>query len=327
MFPGITTTNSFYIDNAEVISNSRQLKNISSLDSVTTATIESAIANAPNTFTDLSVSGISTLNVLNVTGVSTLSSLSVVGLTTVNRFYAETVVVSAAATIGFITATNVYVSGTTTSININSTNSNTAGIATVGFLTATNADISGIITANRLNASTANVSVAATIQNITTPILNVSVASTIQTLNTTSLTNSGDVSIGSSLVVDTNTFIVDSVANSVGIGTTPGHKLHVEGDVSVSDLLYVSNGRGITGQVLLSQGSHQYGEHQMRLLLVRHNQSILIMTHHQILIFIPSLHQHLMILDMYMLTTMVWFIIHRQTIWVLGQLTHHSMLM
>lgn len=253
---GITTTNSFYIDNAEIISNSRQLKNISSLDSVTTATIESAIANAPNTFTDLTVSGISTLNTLNVSGVSTLSSLSVVGLTTVNRFYAETVVVSAAATIGFITATNVYVSGTTTSININSTNLDTTGIATVGFLTATNANVSGIITSNSINVSTANVSVAATIQNISTPILNVSVASTIQTLNTTSLINSGDVSIGSSLVVDTNTFIVDSVANSVGIGTTPGHKLHVEGDVSVSDLLYVSNGRGITGQVLLSQGAN-----------------------------------------------------------------------
>lgn len=252
---GITTTNSLYIDNAEILSNSRQLKNISSLDSVTTATIESAIANAPNTFTDLNVSGISTLNTLTVTGVSTLSSLSIVGLTTANRFYAETVVVSAAATIGFITATNIHVSGTTTSININSTNSITTGIATIGFLTATNANVSGIITSNRLNVSTANVSVAATIQNITTPILNVSVASTIQTLNTTSLTNSGNVSIGSSLVVDTNTLIVDSVANSVGIGTTPGHKLHVEGDVKVSDLFYVSNGRGITGQVLLSQGS------------------------------------------------------------------------
>ncbi len=253
---GITTTNSLYIDNAEIVSNSRQLKNISSLDSVTTATIESAIANAPNTFTDLSVSGISTLNTLNVTGVSTLSSLSVVGLTTVNRFFAETVVVSAAATIGFITATNVHVSGTTTSININSTNSTTTGIATVGFLTATNANVSGIITSNRLNVSTANVSIAATIQNISTPILNVSVASTIPTLNTTTLTNSGNVSIGASLIVDTNTFIVDSIVNSIGIGTTPGHKLHVEGDVKVSDLLYVSNGRGITGQVLLSQGAN-----------------------------------------------------------------------
>ena len=44
----------------EVISSARQLKNIVSLDAVTTSTIETAISNAPNTFTDLNVSGIST---------------------------------------------------------------------------------------------------------------------------------------------------------------------------------------------------------------------------------------------------------------------------
>jgi hypothetical protein len=67
----------------QVISSSRQLQNIASLDATTTATIESAIANAPNTFADLNVTGITTLGVtsatnltaqqLNVSGVSTIS--------------------------------------------------------------------------------------------------------------------------------------------------------------------------------------------------------------------------------------------------------------
>ena len=57
---GIVTSNGYYITGTQVISSARQLQNIASLDATTTATIESAIANAPNTFTDLQVTGIST---------------------------------------------------------------------------------------------------------------------------------------------------------------------------------------------------------------------------------------------------------------------------
>jgi hypothetical protein len=57
---GITTTNSLNIGATQVISSARQLQNIASLDATTTATIESAIANAPNTFTNLQITGIST---------------------------------------------------------------------------------------------------------------------------------------------------------------------------------------------------------------------------------------------------------------------------
>ncbi len=57
---GVTTVTSVSIGNTQVISSARQLQNIASLDATTTATIESAIANAPNTFTDLNVTGIST---------------------------------------------------------------------------------------------------------------------------------------------------------------------------------------------------------------------------------------------------------------------------
>ena len=78
---GISTITSLSIGSTEVISSSRQLKNIDSLDATTTATIEAAITNAPNTFTDLNVTGISTfgdfVNIqddLNVSGVSTFAS-------------------------------------------------------------------------------------------------------------------------------------------------------------------------------------------------------------------------------------------------------------
>jgi hypothetical protein len=78
---GITTTNSLNIGSTQVISSARQLQNIASLDATTTATIESAIANAPNTFADLNVTGISTLGVTSVTNL-TAQQLNVSGLST-----------------------------------------------------------------------------------------------------------------------------------------------------------------------------------------------------------------------------------------------------
>ena len=65
-FSGIVTASAYYVDATQVISNGRQLQNIASLDATTTATIESAIANAPNDFTSLNVSGITTTALLNV---------------------------------------------------------------------------------------------------------------------------------------------------------------------------------------------------------------------------------------------------------------------
>jgi hypothetical protein len=55
-----TNTNTLSINGAEVLSSTRQLKNILSLDNITTATIESAISQSPNTFVDLEIIGIST---------------------------------------------------------------------------------------------------------------------------------------------------------------------------------------------------------------------------------------------------------------------------
>ena len=57
---GVGSFGSVFIGNTEVLSSARQLKNIVSLDATTTSTIESAISNAPNTFTDLNITGVST---------------------------------------------------------------------------------------------------------------------------------------------------------------------------------------------------------------------------------------------------------------------------
>jgi len=91
---GIATVTSVSIGNTQVVSSARQLQNIASLDETTTATIEAAIANAPNTFADLNVTGISTLGVTSATNL-TAQQLNVSGVTTV----------------GFITASNLYVAG------------------------------------------------------------------------------------------------------------------------------------------------------------------------------------------------------------------------
>ena len=78
---GISTVGSLSIGATSVISAGRQLQNIASLDATTTATIESAVANAPNTFTDLNITGISTLGVTSTTNLTT-QSLSVSGIST-----------------------------------------------------------------------------------------------------------------------------------------------------------------------------------------------------------------------------------------------------
>ena len=74
-YSGIGTVGSLNIASTQVISSGRQLQNIASLDATTTATIESAISNAPNTFTDLRVTGISTLGTVKISsGIVTATS-------------------------------------------------------------------------------------------------------------------------------------------------------------------------------------------------------------------------------------------------------------
>ena len=63
---GISTSGSYYIGTSQVISSDRQIQNITSLDAITTETIENAIQQAPNDFTSLNISGISTLGTVKI---------------------------------------------------------------------------------------------------------------------------------------------------------------------------------------------------------------------------------------------------------------------
>ena len=79
---GVGSFGSVFIGNTEVLSSARQLKNIVSLDATTISTIETAISNAPNTFTDLNITGVSTF-----IGIATFASGIVVdaGISTFNN--------------------------------------------------------------------------------------------------------------------------------------------------------------------------------------------------------------------------------------------------
>jgi hypothetical protein len=88
---GIATVGSLSIGSSQVISSGRQLQNIASLDATTTATIEAAIVNAPNTFSDLIVTGIATFNSsIGVAGIVTTKELDVVGIATIETLSVQT---------------------------------------------------------------------------------------------------------------------------------------------------------------------------------------------------------------------------------------------
>jgi len=142
-FSGIVTASAYYVDTTQVISNSRQLQNIASLDSTTTATIESAIANAPNDFTSLNVSGISTFaGITTVTGPTLFAKqVNVSGITTsalLNVGVGGTIITTANTTRVGINSTSPQTTldiGGTASIKVPvGTTAERPGTATTGFV-------------------------------------------------------------------------------------------------------------------------------------------------------------------------------------------------
>lgn len=251
------------IGTTEVISEGRELKNIVGLDSTTTTTIEQAIQNAPNDFTSLNVIGVSTFQDtifaqggLQIGGGSELAALNVTGV----------------STFGYIVAAGATITGVTTAPRLNAGDIEVSGIATIGLidgnaatftgevdvvsLQADDVVVSGITTVNWLKAKYANVSTA-----LTALALTVQTGATVSGLTSTgsvytnTIETTSNVDVGGDLTVDTDTLVVDASTDRVGINSAPLHSLHVEGDMRVSDKIYVSNGEGISGQVLLSQGA------------------------------------------------------------------------
>ena len=134
---GIVTAGSVSIGATQVISDAFELQNIASLDATTTATIEAAIANAPNTFTDLTVTGISTL------GTVLVSSGIVTATTGIVTYYGDGsnlsgIATNLTATIGvgsestFVGAgvTEIYFA-TTTGTNVSVVSAGTSATVTI----------------------------------------------------------------------------------------------------------------------------------------------------------------------------------------------------
>ena len=105
---GIATVGSLSIGSTQVVSSAFQLQNILSLDATTIATIESAVANAPNTFTDLSVTGISTFNGNVILGDSSADTITVKGTTTFEQPVVGTISTATRATQVDTTATATH---------------------------------------------------------------------------------------------------------------------------------------------------------------------------------------------------------------------------
>ena len=114
------------------------MQNIASLDATTTATIESAVANAPNTFTDLNISGLSTFaGITTVTGETLFTKQ--LGVSGVSTFAGITTVTGVS-----LFTRQLSISGVSTF----------AGITThTASLFGTQGSFSGIVTANSFRPS------------------------------------------------------------------------------------------------------------------------------------------------------------------------------
>jgi hypothetical protein len=108
------TSNAYNIGAVPVITNSRELQNITAVDTTTAATIESVIQNAPNIFTDLSVPGISTLGVTSTTQL-TARNLNVSGISSLGTLPNLFVTSSGISTIGTVKISSGVITSTTAS--------------------------------------------------------------------------------------------------------------------------------------------------------------------------------------------------------------------
>jgi hypothetical protein len=245
--------------------NTSLITNISSNKISSTDIISSGIST-------LSTANVTTLNVTNqnISGVSTISTLNATRTT-------STFLVSTASTIGVLTATSANIVSLASSfvnlgistVGFSSITNLFVGISTVGFASITNTTI-GVATITTTNSSRVNAGIVSAtgatvgVATITTGLLtdlNVSGVGTVNNLNVTGITTSNNLRVTNKstlvgdLEVDGNTLYVNSTTNRVGVGSTlPEYAFDVRGDVRFDEVIYASNGRGNTGEVLTSQG-------------------------------------------------------------------------
>lgn len=153
---GITTSQSYYIGVNEVISSTKQLKNINSIDSTTKSTLETALSLSPNDFVSLNVSGISSL------GYSSPGLGIIVGKGSTSLLVEGTSsFLNNVKVLGTLTATNF--SGNIPYSNISgiATYATRSGIATYATTSgiATYAPVSGVSTVSQGITGTPNINV------------------------------------------------------------------------------------------------------------------------------------------------------------------------
>ena len=216
----------------------------------------------------------------NVTGIATASNLEstqfvstnarISGITTIANEHVGYSTIGV-ATITKLFSTDQVFSGITTAFEIDT------ALATIGYTTITNANI-GIATVNYANIIESNIGVA-TIGNsyITNAVVGLSSLG-ITTVGFASITNTvigvatvgtlvaenvdlqgagsfSNISIGNTLTAASIAATDVKVLNRLGIKTDAQYELDVNGDIQFNGVVYSSNGRGNSGEVLTSQGA------------------------------------------------------------------------
>ena len=243
--------NSLNIGATQVISPARQLQNITSFDSITTATIENTIANAPNTFVDLDISGIATFrNDIGVSGLTTTKNLQVSGITTLNSLGVTGLTTSRNLTVTGITTVNNFFIGSGSTVSIASS----VGIGTT--VARYNLDVNGNISFTGplyLNNTSGTVGQVLLSNGTSSPywgspdsvtagsatsVTTIDKNNTNSTYYLTFVERTTD-SLNQSIFLDSNNLAYNPSTNRLGIGTTsPSANLNVDG----STLL---NGRNV----------------------------------------------------------------------------------
>jgi len=220
-----------------------------------------------------------TTQFINATGVTTSANLvstsfqtvneNVTGISTVNRQSVTNSVIGL-ATITNLVSTNQNFSGITTIFNssinrsvisISSITNANIGVSTIGIATISFSNV-GVSTVGRMDAISADVNFLyagiATVgfASITNTVIGIATVGTLIADNV-SLQGTGsfsNISIGNTLTAASVAATDITVYNRIGIKTTASYELDVNGDARFRGVVYASNGRGNSGEVLTSQG-------------------------------------------------------------------------
>lgn len=257
---GVATVTSVSIGNTQVITSSRQLQNITSLDATTTSTIESAIANAPNTFTNLIITGVSTLGItsatnltsqqLNVSGIATVNSNLIVNSNIGVGITNPTSIIEISKNWGSVNSTNLSFTATSYSDSSRFVMRRANGISTsptsilsgdeLGNFNFRGHDGTSFSTSGLANVAAEAEENYTSITRATRLRFGTTNVGSISVSNKMYLTGAGELLIGNPTITGTSSQLLQVtggayVSGSVGIGTTnPSSTLQVQGNALIT---------------------------------------------------------------------------------------------